>query len=180
MSDSERYASKFGVDFIVPVSQYQQTARAIKYFFLIVCLVFTGIFLVESVSGKYVNIMQYIVTGFSLCLFYLLLLSFSEYMPFGLAYLIASVLTVTSIGAYFIAILRSRIAYMFTVALALIYGFIYILLNMETGTLLAGSLALFLILCVIMYFTRNLNKIENNTEKNIPQNALTPENTLHQ
>ena len=180
MSDSERYASKFGVDFIVPVSQYQQTARAIKYFFLIVCLVFTGIFLVESVSGKHVNIMQYIVTGFSLCLFYLLLLSFSEYMPFGLAYLIASVLTVTSIGAYFIAILRSRIAYMFTVALALIYGFIYILLNMETGTLLAGSLALFLILCVIMYFTRNLNKIENNTEKNIPQNALTPENTLHQ
>ena len=59
---------------MVPVSQYQQTSRAIKYFFLIICLVFTGIFLVEAVSGKSVNIVQYIVTGFSLCLFYLLLL----------------------------------------------------------------------------------------------------------
>ena len=158
LSDSERYASKFGVDFVVPVSQYQQTSRAIKYFFLIICLVFTGIFLVEAVSGRYVNIVQYIVTGFSLCLFYLLLLAFSEYLAFGLAYLIAAVLTVVSLGAYFMAILRSRIAYMFTLAMAVIYGFIYVLLNMETGSLLAGSLALFLILCVIMYFTRNLNK----------------------
>lgn len=158
MSDSERYASRFGVDFVVPVSQYQQTSRAIKYFFLIICLVFTGIFLVEAVSGRSVNIVQYIVTGFSLCLFYLLLLSFSEYMSFGLAYLIAAVLTVASLGAYFTAILRSRISYMFTLAIAVIYGFIYVLLNMETGSLLAGSLALFLILCVIMYFTRNLNR----------------------
>ena len=138
LSDSERFDSIFGVDFVVPVSQYQQTSRAIKYFFLIICLVFTGIFLVEAVSGKSVNIVQYIVTGFSLCLFYLLLLSFSEYMAFALAYVLASVLTVGSLGAYF--------------------AFIYLLLNLETGSLLVGSLALFLILCVIMYFTRNLNK----------------------
>ena len=158
LSDSERFDSIFGVDFVVPVSQYQQTSRAIKYFFLIICLVFTGIFLVEAVSGKSVNIVQYIVTGFSLCLFYLLLLSFSEYMAFALAYVLASVLTVGSLGAYFVAILKSRIAWMFTLAVAVIYAFIYLLLNLETGSLLVGSLALFLILCVIMYFTRNLNK----------------------
>ena len=119
---------------------------------------FTGIFLVEAVSGKSVNIVQYIVTGFSLCLFYLLLLSFSEYMVFALAYVLASALTVGALGAYFVAILRSRIAWMFTLAVAVIYAFIYLLLNLETGSLLVGSLALFLILCVIMYFTRNLNK----------------------
>ena len=158
LSDSERFDSIFGVDFVVPVSRYQQTSRAIKYFFLIICLVFTGIFLVEAVSGKSVNIVQYIVTGFSLCLFYLLLLSFSEYMAFALAYVLASVLTVGSLGAYFVAILRSRIAWMFTLAVAVIYAFIYLLLNLETGSLLVGSLALFLILCVIMYFTRNLNR----------------------
>ena len=112
----------------------------------------------EAVSGKSVNIVQYIVTGFSLCLFYLLLLSFSEYMAFALAYVLASVLTVGSLGAYFVAILRSRIAWMFTLAVAVIYAFIYLLLNLETGSLLVGSLALFLILGVIMYFTRNLNK----------------------
>ena len=31
---------------------------------------------------------------------------------------------------------------------------LYILLQMETGALLAGSIALFLLLCVVMYFTR--------------------------
>ena len=37
---------EFYVEFVVPVSQYQQTTRAIKYSFLIILLVFTAIFLV--------------------------------------------------------------------------------------------------------------------------------------
>ena len=85
---------EFYVEFVVPVSQYQQTTRAIKYSFLIILLVFTAIFLVETISRQEVNYIQYIVTGFSLCLFYLLLLSMSEYLAFGWAYLIASGMTV--------------------------------------------------------------------------------------
>ena len=161
MSDSERYASRFGVDFVVPVSQYQQTSRAIKYFFLIICLVFTGIFLVEAVSGRSVNIVQYIVTGFSLCLFYLLLLAFTEYMSFAAAYLIASLMTVLALGVYFKAILKSASAYFFAGSVAVLYAFIYLLLTLETGSLLIGTLALFFILCAVMYFTRNVNKQEN-------------------
>lgn len=150
--------SEFGVDFVTPVSIYRQTTRAVKYFFLVVLLVFMGIFLVETVSGWNVSIIQYVVTGFSLCLFYLLLLAFVEWMPFGLAYLLSSAMTVVSLGAYFRAILRSRKAWFFALAVAAIYGFIYLLLNMETGSLLVGALAMFAVLCVIMYFTRNLNK----------------------
>lgn len=150
--------SRFGVDFMTSASMYQKTARVIKYFFLVVFLVFIGIFLVEAVSGRNVNIIQYVVTGFSLCLFYLLLLAFSEYISFGLAYLLATVLTVVPLGAYFIAILRTKAAWFFPLAVAAIYAFIYLLLNMETGSLLAGTLALFAVLCVIMYFTRNLNR----------------------
>lgn len=148
---------RFGVDFVVPVSQYSQSMRALKYSFLIILLIFSSIFFVEAVSGRPVNIVQYIVTGFSLCLFYLLLLAFTEYMAFWIAYLIASVLTVGSLGAYFVSVLKSRIGYWFAAAVAVFYTFIYVLLQLETSALIIGTLVLFLILLMIMYFTKNLN-----------------------
>lgn len=149
------YDPVFYVDLMVPVSQYQQTGRATKYSFLIILLVFAAIYLVETITRQEVNYIQYIVTGFSLCLFYLLLLSISEYLAFGWAYLIASGMTVTALGGYFIGFLRSRVAVFCTASVAVLYAFIYLLLNLETGSLLVGSLALFVILSLIMYFTRN-------------------------
>ena len=144
----------FDVEFIIPASQYQQSERAMKYSFLIILLVFMSIFMVESITRCRINIVQYIVTGLSLCLFYLLLLSISEYLSFGWSYLIAAVMTTGALGAYFYGFLKSKVALSFTGAVACLYGFIYILLQMETGPLLAGTIALFVILCVIMYFTR--------------------------
>ena len=144
----------FDVEFVIPASQYQQSERALKYSFLIILLVFVSIFLVESITRCRINIVQYIVTGLSLCLFYLLLLSISEYVSFGWSYMIASVMTTGALGAYFYGFLKSKVALSFTGTVACLYGFIYILLQMETGALLAGTIALFVILCVIMYFTR--------------------------
>ena len=155
MNTFGEYDPVFYVDLMVPVSQYQQTGRATKYSFLIILLVFAAIYLVETITRQEVNYIQYIVTGFSLCLFYLLLLSISEYLAFGWAYLIASGMTVTALGGYFIGFLRSRIAVFCTASVAVLYAFIYLLLNLETGSLLVGSLALFVILSLIMYFTRN-------------------------
>ena len=144
----------FYVDMIVPVSQYLQTTRATKYSFLIILLVFMAIFLVETISRQEVHYIQYVVTGFSLCLFYLLLLSLAEYLSFSWAYLIASGMTVMALGGYFIGFLKSKTAIGCTAAVTVLYAFIYLLLNLETGSLLVGSLALFFILCLIMYFTR--------------------------
>lgn len=155
MNTFGEYDPVFFVDLMVPVSQYQQTGRATKYSFLIILLVFAAIYLVETITRQEVNYIQYIVTGFSLCLFYLLLLSISEYLAFGWAYLIASGMTVTALGGYFIGFLRSRIAVFCTASVAVLYAFIYLLLNLETGSLLVGSLALFVILSLIMYFTSN-------------------------
>ena len=148
------YDPSFYVDLIVPVSQYQQTTRATKYSFLIILLVFLAIFLVETISRQEVHYIQYVVTGFSLCLFYLLLLSLAEYLSFSWAYLIAAGMTVVALGGYFIGFLKSKTAIGCTAAVVLLYAFIYLLLNLETGSLLVGSLALFVILCLIMYFTR--------------------------
>lgn len=153
----------FDVEFVIPASQYQQSERAMKYSFLIILLVFMGIFLVESITRCRINIVQYIVTGLSLCLFYLLLLSISEYVSFGLSYVIAASMTTGALGAYFYGFLKSKIALAFTGVVASLYGFIYILLQMETGSLLAGTLALFLILSVIMYFTRRADLFDRSS-----------------
>ena len=156
---------EFSVDLVVPVTQYQQATRAMKYSFLIILLVFTAIFLVEAITRQEVNYIQYVVTGFSLCLFYLLLLSISEYLAFGWAYLIASGMTVLALGGYFIGFLRSKTAVGCTAAVAILYAFIYVLLNLETGSLLVGSLALFVILTMIMYFTRKNDLMHNSTDE---------------
>lgn len=163
------YDKTFGVELIVPVSQYQQTMRSVKYSFLIILLVFMAIYLVESISRKNVSIVQYIVTGFSLCLFYLILLSLTEYISFSMAYLTASVMTTAALGCYFSAILRSWSAWLFAGAVAGLYGFIYILLQLETASLLVGTAALFVLLCTVMYFTRNAGDDGKYTTGNQPQ-----------
>ena len=149
-------SNSFGVRLVKPVTQYRQTERATKYGLLIIFLVFIAGFVVEIISKKPINIIQYMVIGASLVLFYSLLLAFSDFLSFGLSSLIAAVMTTAALGAYFIGIVKNKWAYLLTGLVALAYGIIYILLQMETFAFLAGTLLLFIILCIIMFLTRNL------------------------
>ena len=146
----------FGVRLVKPVTQYRQTDRALKYGILVIFLVFFAGFAVEMISRKSINLIQYLVIGASLVLFYALLLAFSDFLAFSLSYLIAALMTVVALGAYFIAIVKGKWAYLLTALVAIAYSVIYILLQMETFAFLAGTLLLFVILCFIMYLTRNL------------------------
>ncbi|MBP5796556.1 MAG: inner membrane CreD family protein [Bacteroidales bacterium] len=155
MADPAEY--RFGVNLVKPVTQYRQTERAAKYGILIVLLVFIAGFVVEIISKKPINLIQYMVIGASLVLFYTLLLAFSDFLAFWLAYLIAAVMTTGALGVYFAGIVKSKWAYLLTGLVALAYGVIYILLQMETFAFLAGSLLLFAILCVIMALTKKMH-----------------------
>ena len=139
------------------VSQYQKTERSVKYAILIILLVFLAGLLVEFIWKKEINIIQYVVIGLSLVLFYALVLSFSEFISFGRSYIIAAAMTVAALLGYFRGILKSRAAYLLTLLVALAYAASYILLQMETYALISGSMLLFCILVVIMYFTKDLN-----------------------
>jgi Inner membrane protein involved in colicin E2 resistance len=112
---------------------------------------------VELVGKKKIDIVQYLVIGLSLVLFYALVLSFSEFMRFPVAYGLAALMTVAALFGYFRGILRDRSAWLLTALVALAYLLSYILLQMETYALLAGTLVLFVLLVGIMYLTRNLN-----------------------
>jgi inner membrane protein len=149
--------TSFGVNLLQGVTQYQQTTRSAKYGILVILLVFIAGLAVELVGKKKIDIVQYLVIGLSLVLFYALVLSFSEFMRFPVAYGLAALMTVAALFGYFRGILRDRSAWLLTALVALAYFLSYILLQMETYALLAGTLVLFVLLVGIMYLTRNLN-----------------------
>ena len=104
---------------------------------------------------------QYLVIGLSIVLFYALVLSFSEFMRFPLAYALAALMTVAALFGYFRGILRDRTAWLLTALVTLAFLISYVLLQMETYAFLAGTLLLFVLLTGIMYLTRNLTRQES-------------------
>ena len=150
--------TSFGVNMLQGVTQYQQTTRSAKYGILVILLVFIAGLAVELVGKKKIDLVQYLVIGLSLVLFYALVLSFSEFMRFPVAYGLAALMTVAALFGYFRGILRDKTAWLLTALVAVAYVLSYILLQMQTYALLAGTLLLFVLLVGIMYLTTNLNK----------------------
>ena len=157
----EMDGSAFGVNLILPVDVYQQTTRSVKYSILIILLTFTAFFLIEWVYRRSIHSLQYVLVGLALCLFYTLLLSFSEYIGFNKAYLTAALATIVLIAWYVRSILRSGKMSLFIGALlTLLYGFIFTLIQLQDYALLMGSIGLFITLGVVMYFSRKIKWTE--------------------
>ena len=147
MNDNE-----FGVTLRVPVMQYQQTTRTVKYAYLFIFLTFATVFFVEYRRQTPIHPVQYLLIGVALLAFYTLLLSFSEHIPFLWSYIISSIMTIALITVYLAGILKIRQTALMVGALLLaLYLFIYVLLQLETFALLFGSIGIFVILAVLMY-----------------------------
>lgn len=150
--------STFGVGLLPVLDSYRYVERATKYGILFLALVFTAFFLFEVRLLTRVHPFQYTLVGAALCLFYLALLSLSEFIPFGWAYLAGSVAATTLIGFYSAWVLGgARRAWLVAAGLAAIYAFLYVLLRQQEYSLLYGTGALFLALAVVMYATRRLD-----------------------
>jgi len=150
--------SAFGVSLLFPVETYQMTTRSAKYAILFILLTFVTFFFFEIFNKIRIHAVSYLLVGFAMCLFYLLLLSLSEHLDFGLSYLAAAVATVLLVTSYSMAVLKagSRAVVMGGV-LAGLYGYLYILLQLQDYALLMGAVGLFVILAVIMFITRKVN-----------------------
>ncbi|GLH30955.1 MULTISPECIES: cell envelope integrity protein CreD [Pseudomonas] len=148
----------FGVSFIDPVDQYLKSERAIKYALLFIALTFAGFFLFEVLKNLSVHPVQYILVGVALAFFYLLLLSLSEHIGFGLAYGLSASACVSLLGFYLSHVLRSLVRGVgFAAGLAVLYAMLYGLLSAEDYALLMGSLLCFGLLGVFMVLTRRLD-----------------------
>lgn len=150
-------ANEFGVTLKVPVLQYQQTTRSVKYAYLFILMTFAIVFFLEYRHLTPIHPVQYLLIGIALLLFYTLLLSFSEHIPFFWSYLIATLMTIVLITGYLAGILKIKKTPIITgLFLLTLYAFMYALLQMETYTLLVGSIGIFIILAVLMYASQKV------------------------
>jgi inner membrane protein len=152
--------SRVGVSLYSPIDFYRQADRATKYGILFLTLTFATYFLLEIIAKCRLHPFQYLLVGCALCLFYLMLIAFAEVIGFNKAYILASVSVIGTITLYSQAILgKVRRHFQFVIAglLALLYGYLYILLQLEDLSLLFGTIGLFIVLAVIMYVTRNID-----------------------
>jgi inner membrane protein len=148
----------FGVNFMIPVDQYQQSERSVKYGFLVIALTFLVFFLIQTLSDIPIHPFQYLMIGLALTMFYTLLVSISEHSNFFQAYLIAGVSVVVLISLYSKSILKTiKFPIFIALSLAALYTFIYVIIQLENYALLVGSIGLFLILTIIMYVSRKID-----------------------
>jgi inner membrane protein len=149
---------EFGVSLLVPVDSYHQTMRSVKYAALFIGLTFIAFFLIEVMGRMRVHAIQYLLVGSALVIFYLLLLSLSEYVAFAIAYAIAAGSTVLLVVLYVASVLRRAIfAAIIAAVLVLLYGYLFVLLQLQDYSLLLGSIGVFAILATVMYLTRRLD-----------------------
>ncbi|HZY80343.1 MAG TPA: cell envelope integrity protein CreD [Cyclobacteriaceae bacterium] len=149
--------TEFGVRLLIPADQYQKSMRTAKYEVLIILLAFTALFLVEITRKVRIHPFQYILVGIALTIYYTLLLSISEHMGYNVAYAISSIATVLLLSLYSMTFLRAKgLVVLFSSVMAVFYVFIFVIIQAEDFSLLIGSVGLFMIISVVMYFSRNI------------------------
>lgn len=148
-----------GTNFLVGVDRYQKVARSLKYAIMIILLTYISVLFTEIILKRNIPLLNYFLIGAALVIFYILLLSISEFLSFGIAYLIAAAMTVVLIAGYMWKMLGSRkIGGMIGLILTVIYLCCYILLSLTNYALLLGCLVLFVALAAMMYASLHINR----------------------
>ena len=137
------------------VTDYTQIYRACRYGILFILMSLVIVYIFEIVSKKVAHYVQYIVVGFSLVMFYLLLLSLSEHLGFEMAYLVASLAIVIPNSLYVASMTdNKKFGIGMFIFLSGIYAILFSILRMEQYALLAGTLLILAMLYVVMYLTK--------------------------
>ena len=148
----------FGVSFVAPINGYVLSDRALKYGMLFIGLTFAFVGLAELLKRARVHPVQYLLAGCALSVFFLLLLSLQEHLPFGLAYGIAATACTVLLAYHGRHCLGSwALGAGFGVAIAALYGSLYLLLQLEQTALAVGAVMLFGVLAAIIVVTRRVD-----------------------
>jgi inner membrane protein len=156
--DSGPCLETMSTEFVNPVNVYSLSERATKYGILFVVLTFVAVGLFEVMKKLRVHPVQYLLVGSALSSFFLLLISLSEHLGFATSYAIAAGACVALLAFYASHILGSiKRGLPFALAIAALYGLLYVLLQLEQTALVVGSLALFAVLALVMICTRHVD-----------------------
>lgn len=162
-------SSEFGIDLKLPVDNYQKSYRTIQYAILFIGFTFLVFFFIEVLNKVFIHPIQYILVGVALIVFYTLLLSISEHLKYNLAFIVSALSTLLLIAGYVKAILKSNaLTGLISGILTVLYTFIFVIIQLEDFALLIGSIGIFMILGLVMYFSRKIDwynlKLGNNKE----------------
>ena len=148
--------------------------RSAKYAIMFISLTFLIYLFVEILNKKRIHPIQYLLVSFGLLLFYTLLLSLSEHFGFNLAFLISSLAIIGLTTVYSHSIFKNfKISLVTSVALTVLYIFLFTILQMEDYSMLLGSIGLFIILAFVMYLSKKINwygKLETDKQDIEPDN----------
>jgi inner membrane protein len=148
-----------GVRLFEPVALYDLVTRAVKYGLLFIALTFLTLGLIEHVADVRLSLVQFLLIGVALALFFLVLVALAEHIGFNTAYLLASAIVVVINTVYSAAILpRRAIALVVGCVLTAIYSVLYTILRAEDFALLGGTMLLVGALIVTMFFTRTIHR----------------------
>ena len=148
----------FGVELFMPTTQYQKSERTAKYGALVIGLVFLIIFFVQIMRKISIHPFQYILIGLALVIFYTLLVSISEFTSFNTSYVISGAAVVVLVTVYLNGVIKNGKSTAIIFGLqTFIYGFIYVIIQLEDTALLIGSIGLFLTLAIIMLVSRKVD-----------------------
>jgi inner membrane protein len=154
-------SSIFGVELYSPVDIYTKSKKTLKYSLLFITLTFSLYFFIEVLFKQRLHPIQYLMIGMAVSIFYLLLLAFAEHIGFDLAYLIAALAAISLIGTYTYFIMsKPKIAASAIALITLLYGYLYLLLQLNDYSLLFGSIGLFIVLAIIMLASRKIDWYE--------------------
>jgi inner membrane protein len=116
------------------------------------------LFLLEIFTKKRIHPVPYLLSGIGNAVFYLLLLSLSEQVPFDIAYLIASLAVTVMMTLYSRSLLPSwNKSWYMGLVVATSYVLLYAVLNAESYALLIGSVGTFVVIALVMFLTRKLD-----------------------
>ena len=162
--------SAFGVKLILTADIYQKSMRLAKYSIMFLVFTFSALFFSEIINKMRIHPMQYILIGFAILIFYVLVLSLSEYIHFNYAYILSAAAVTLIISGYAKTIIpNSMFAYTILGILVILYAYLFIVLQLEDYALILGSIGLLIIVTMVMYVTRNINwyEIESSKRDNI-------------
>lgn len=146
------------VGFVEEADNYQLVSRSAKYAILFLATAFLAVFLLELQAGTRVHAVQYVLFGFGLVIFYVLLLAFAEVIGFAAAYAVASIAVAALNGGYVTAIFgQTRRGAVAALSLLGLYGLLYVILQVAAYALLVGAMTAFGALAVTMYATRSVD-----------------------
>jgi inner membrane protein len=153
--DPKYQGTRTGVDLIEGMPTYRMITRTAKYSLLLVVLSFATYFFFELLSGLRIHPIQYGLVGLSMTLFTLLLLPLAEMMGYTGGFVVSALLVLLQASIYTAAVARRAApALIFAAMLAGVFGFLYVLLSLESYSLLVGALALFVVLSAMMALTQ--------------------------